>query len=82
MDHQGTNPKNCGTALRLFRLLALLVIGAYAGYEFFSIVFDQRDGIHMEYVAWQLRGTMLGAITGLLLEIAWRQIRKHRFPAG
>jgi hypothetical protein len=60
----------------LIRLAALLLIGTYLGFLAFSIVFEQRDGVHLEFVEAQHWGAVIGAIAGLGIELLWRRISK------
>lgn len=59
---------------RSVRLIALTLVGALVGRACFSAIFQTRDGIHLEYVAWQLRGTLIGAIVGVSIELARREL--------
>jgi len=65
-----------GIMLRLFRLVALMLNGAYLGYVCFSIICEERDGIYMDYVARRIEWAIGGAIVGVIVEFSWRAAGK------
>ena len=76
MDDQRTDRMGSGIMLRLFRLAALMLSGAYLGYVCFAIICDERDGIYMDYVARRIEWAIGGAIVGVITEFGWRAAGK------
>jgi hypothetical protein len=76
MDDQGTDVTGSGIVLRLFRLAALMLSGAYLGYVCFAIICDERDGIYMDWVARRIEWAIGGVILGLIIEFGWRAAGK------